>query len=104
VPVFDLKPLVVTCQSCGATAETWDFQRPDRAVECPCCPVAHDHGAAAAACPMDHDGPCARENPGCTVCRPVTITATAHLTLFDAAELLDSPAASPSPPVQIAEV
>ena len=40
---FEPRPLVVACQSCGKTAETWDFQHPDLAVECSCCPVAHDH-------------------------------------------------------------
>ena len=66
---FDPKPLIVTCNSCGKTAETWDYQHPDLAVECSCCPVAHDHTGIG--------------------CRPVTITATAHLTLFDITELME---------------
>ena len=69
MPTFDPKPLVVRCNQCGMTAETWDFQHPDLAVECGCCPVAHDHTGLG--------------------CRPVTITATAHLTLFDIRELMD---------------
>jgi hypothetical protein len=61
--------LKVTCHSCGTTAETWDFRHPDRAVKCDCCPLPHDHAGLG--------------------CRPVTITATAHLTLFDLSELMD---------------
>jgi len=66
---FEPKPLVVTCQSCGKTAETWDYQHPDLAVECSCCPLPHDHTGIG--------------------CRPVTIYATAHLTVFDIAELME---------------
>ena len=84
LPGFAPEPLRVTCDGCGAEAWTFDYQHPDRAVECGCCPVAHDHAGLG--------------------CRPVTIFATACLRLFDAAELLDGTAASPSPPVQIAEV
>ena len=69
MPSFEPKPLVVTCKSCGTTAETWDYQHPDLAVVCGCCPVGHDHTGLG--------------------CRPVMITATAHLTLFDIAELMD---------------
>ena len=78
MPSFDPKPLVVTCNSCQATAETWDYQHPDLAVACSCCPVAHDHAGLG--------------------CRPVTITASAHLTLFDIAELMDmAGVATPQP-------
>ena len=69
MPSFDPKPLVVSCLSCGKTAETWNFQQPDLAVECDCCPVDHDHAGLG--------------------CRPVRITATAHLTLFEVAELME---------------
>jgi len=104
LPGFDLEPLRVSCLGCGAEAWTFDYQHPGRAVECGCCPVRHDHDAHAASCPREHGGDCGLGVPGCTVCRPVAVTGTAHLRLFDPAELLDSPAASPSPPVQIAEV
>jgi hypothetical protein len=60
---FEEKPLIVKCDSCGKTAETWDFQHPDLAVECTCCPLPHDHTGLG--------------------CRTVTITATAHLTMRD---------------------
>lgn len=69
MPSFEPKPLVVECKSCGTTAETWDYQHPDLAVTCGCCPVDHDHTGLG--------------------CRPVTITATAHLTMFDIAELME---------------
>jgi len=51
------RPLLVTCNSCGASAETRDGSNPDAAVECDCCPEAHDHAGLG--------------------CRPVTITAFA---------------------------
>jgi hypothetical protein len=63
-------PLTVTCDTCGASAETWDGEHPDRAVECGCCPLAHDHAGLG--------------------CRTVTITATARLTLLDAGDLLEA--------------
>lgn len=69
LPGFTPDPLRVACNSCGTTAETWDFQHPDLAVTCECCPVDHDHTGLG--------------------CRPVTITATAHLTLFELAELME---------------
>ena len=69
MPSFDPKPLKVRCNSCGIEAETWDFQHPDLAVVCSCCPVDHDHTGLG--------------------CRPVTITATAFLTLFDIGELME---------------
>ena len=78
MPQFEPKPLVVTCNSCGKTAETWDFQHPDLAVECGCCPAAHDHAGLG--------------------CRPVTIYATAHLTMFDIGYLMElAGMASPQP-------
>ena len=66
---FDPKPLTVVCDTCGASAQTWDFQHPDLAVTCGCCPVGHDHAGLG--------------------CRPVTIYASAHLTLFDIRELME---------------
>jgi hypothetical protein len=69
MPGFTPEPLRVTCKACGVTAETWDYQHPDLAVVCGCCPVGHDHTGLG--------------------CRPVTIVATAHLTMFDLTELMD---------------
>ena len=84
LPGFAPEPLRVSCLGCGTEGWTFDYQHPDRAVECGCCPEPHDHAGLG--------------------CRPVTIFATAYLRLFDAAELLDSTAPSPPPPVRIAEV
>lgn len=87
MPQFEPKPLVVVCNSCSKTAETWDYQHPDLAVECGCCPVAHDHTGIG--------------------CRPVTIYATAHLTMFDIGELMEMAAGRgtlPEPqPLNVAE-
>lgn len=91
-PGFPLEPLRVTCLGCGTVGFTFDFQHPGRAVECGCCPVLHDHDAAAAACPRVHGGDCGLGVAGCTVCRPVAIEAKAHLRLLDPAELLDAAA------------
>lgn len=66
---FNPEPLRVVCNNCGASAETWDYQHPDLAVTCGCCPIAHDHTGLG--------------------CRPVTIYAHAHLTLFDINELME---------------
>lgn len=66
---FNPEPLTVACKSCGTSAETWDYQHPDLAVECGCCPESHDHSGLG--------------------CRPVIITAKAHLVLFDIHELMD---------------
>jgi len=66
---FEPKPLLVACSSCGKSAETWDFQHPDLAIICECCPVDHDHTGIG--------------------CRPVTITGHAHITLFDIEDLLE---------------
>ena len=66
---YQPEPLRVVCDSCGASAETYDFGNPDRCVECGCCPVKHDHAGLG--------------------CRPVTIYAKAHLTIFDINELME---------------
>ena len=99
LPGFAPEPLRVACNSCGAKGWTFDYQHPDRAVECGCCPLPHDHGEAAAACPRTHEGGCGKDVPGCTVCRPVTIYGTAHLTAFGASDLLEAmgKAALPAP-------
>jgi hypothetical protein len=78
LPGFTPDPLRVACNSCGTTAETWDFQHPDLAVTCGCCPIEHDHTGLG--------------------CRPVTITATAHLTLFELTELMEMAAEREKPP------
>jgi hypothetical protein len=95
-------PYLVQCNQCRASAQITRARDPDSAVQCGCCPQAHHHGQAANACPGGH-GPCPTPDhcpvhnapgpcpgghcglgvPGCTVCRPVTITAlsgTATLT------------------------
>lgn len=41
----------VICKQCGASGITDNGDRPQGAVSCPCCPVAHDHDATANACP-----------------------------------------------------
>ena len=66
---FPLDPLKVECKTCLASAETYDYQHPDWAVKCACCPIEHDHTGLG--------------------CRSVTIYATAHLTLFDINELME---------------
>ena len=85
LPGFAPEPLRVVCDSCGTEGFTFDYQRPDRAVECPCCPLPHDHGASA-----DATG---------VICRPVTIFGTAHLRMFEVADLMDAadPALLPVP-------
>jgi hypothetical protein len=60
-------PLTVECDQCHESAETWDFQHPDRALECGCCVIAHDHAGLG--------------------CRTVTITASAYLSIFSPEEL-----------------
>jgi hypothetical protein len=67
---FIPEPLVVTCDSCGKSAETYDGLHPDLALECTCCPVKHDHAGLG--------------------CRTVTITATAKLSIFDIHDLMDA--------------
>jgi hypothetical protein len=64
------EPLRVTCNSCGASAETWNGADPDSAVECGCCPLPHNHAGLG--------------------CRPVTISATARLSMLDATDLLEA--------------
>ncbi len=66
---MNIASLTVTCDSCGKTAETWDFQNPDRGLECNCCRILHDHAGRG--------------------CRTITITGNAYLTLFDIGELLE---------------
>jgi hypothetical protein len=50
----------------------------DSQVTCPedsnCCQENHNHGQEANACLAEHDEPCGLDAPGCTVCRPLTIT------------------------------
>jgi hypothetical protein len=84
LPGFAPEPLRVVCDACGAEGWTFDYQHPDLAVECGCCPVAHDHAGIG--------------------CRPVTIFGTAHLRLFDAADLMDATDPVPLPDVRNAEV
>lgn len=76
MPVFDIRPLIVTCDMCGDSAETWDGSNPDAAVNCGCCPLDHSH-----------------MGPGCN--RTVTITAFAQLTLLNAADLLEALGSAP---------
>ena len=69
LPGFAPEPLRVVCNACGTEGYTFDYQHPDLAVECACCPVVHDHAGIG--------------------CRPVTIFGTARLRLFDVADLLE---------------
>lgn len=66
---FAPEPLTVVCNSCGASGDTWDYQHPDLAVECGCCPENHDHAGLG--------------------CRTVTIYAHARLVFLSAADLLE---------------
>jgi len=66
---FIPEPLIVTCDSCGKSAETYNGADPDAAVECGCCPEQHSHAGLG--------------------CRTVTIQAKARLTIFDIGDLLD---------------
>ena len=36
-------PLVVVCDSCGKSAETFNGADPDSALDCACCPEPHNH-------------------------------------------------------------
>ena len=54
------EPLTVACDTCGASAQTFNGSDPDGGLECPCCPEDHSHAGLG--------------------CRPVTISATAYLT------------------------
>lgn len=75
---FDLVlPLVVTCDRCHASAETYNGLDPDSALACGCCLLPHDHAGLG--------------------CRTVTITATAVLSLFSAADLLEAMGAETLP-------
>ena len=67
---FQMQPLLVTCDTCGKSAETYDGAHPDLAVDCGCCPVAHDHMGLG--------------------CRTVTIQAKAYLTIFDINDLMEA--------------
>lgn len=92
----------IGCSRCGKWTVVQDLSDPDAALQCSCCPQDHHHGQAANACPgieAGHPGvPCHQEgdgsgctlrtphgeacpgghctpgDPGCTVCRPITIT------------------------------
>lgn len=66
----NLDPLVVTCDTCGKSAETYNGLDPDSALDCDCCPVRHNHAGLG--------------------CRTVTITATAYLTIFDINDLMEA--------------
>jgi hypothetical protein len=90
--------LLVQCNSCQTAVVTNNLRDPDSALICPpgsgCCQEDHHHGHAANACPGQHDGAacparatcgvfegdgcagghCAKGVPGCTVCRPLTLT------------------------------
>src|SRR5580692_2646052 len=65
-------PLLVTCDTCGASAETYDGADPDSALRCGCCPLPHNHAGLG--------------------CRTITISATAHLSLIDVNDLLEAAA------------
>lgn len=75
---FSIDPLMVTCDTCGKSAETYDYGDPDGALDCDCCPVKHNHGGLG--------------------CRTVTITASAFLQAFSLADLLgaEEPAIEPA--------
>ena len=52
--------LMVECLACHKKHFTEEGRSPDRALECACCPVEHDHGRAA--------------NESGKPCRPIEIT------------------------------
>ena len=56
----DPGPLTIVCNSCGASALTFNGSDPHGALECPCCPEPHSHAGLG--------------------CRTITIRATAYLT------------------------
>jgi hypothetical protein len=72
---------LLQCNGCKTAVVAPDARDPDAAVTCPpesdCCKADHHHGEAANACPGDHDGGHGLGVDGCTVCRPITITALA---------------------------
>ena len=76
---FTPEPLLVTCDRCGKPAETFDGLHPDRALQCGCCPLPHDHAGLG--------------------CRTVTIHARAHLTIFDVSDLMEAAAGEPAAPI-----
>jgi hypothetical protein len=64
--------LLVECKGCGAVAATNDHANPDRVINCGCCPIDHDHAAAANACPGGHDGqPCPHDAGACPMWKGV---------------------------------
>jgi hypothetical protein len=67
---FTPEPLKVICNTCGKWGETYDGAHPDLAVDCDCCPIAHDHMGLG--------------------CRTVTIQAKAYLTIFDINDLMEA--------------
>ena len=77
LPGFAPEPLRVVCDTCAAEGFTFDYEHPDRAVECACCLAVHDHAGLG--------------------CRPVTIYGTAHLRLLEVAEVMDAPALAETP-------
>jgi hypothetical protein len=87
LPGFPPEPLRVVCDGCGAQGWTFDYQHPDLAVTCSCCPFEHDHGEAA--------------NRTRKPCRPVTIHATARLALLGASDLLEAAGEPPLPAPEI---
>lgn len=66
------EPLRVVCDACGTEGFTFDYEHPDQAVECSCCPVPHDHAGLG--------------------CRTVTIFGAACLRVIDPADLLEAAA------------
>jgi hypothetical protein len=92
---------LVQCNGCKTAAVTEHARDPDTSIVCPpesdCCKADHHHGETANACPGGHgacptpaacpvwgqrqpEGPCPGGHcglgiAGCSVCRPITITA-----------------------------
>jgi hypothetical protein len=72
--------LHIQCRGCLASAYTENGSDPDALVVCPdpaasgCCTQDHHHGQAANSCTGEHDGEHGKDNPDCTVCRPLVIT------------------------------
>lgn len=77
MPGFAPEPLRVVCDTCGAEGWTFDYQHPDLAVQCACCPAAHDHTGLG--------------------CRPVTIYGAAYLRVVGLDEVMDGADAAPVP-------
>lgn len=72
---FIPEPLVVTCDTCGKSAETFNGADPDSALACPCCPVEHNHAGLG--------------------CRTITISGRAYLTIFDINDLMEAAGFTP---------